>query len=147
MSLLLIPTAIMIVVLVPVVIQEIITAKTDLQSGQALTYLHGAGEFLDTLPPGQVVAPSDWDDFPALWRAAPHQQFLIGLDPTFLYLANPTRYEAWRALTLGEDNDVDTVGADYYVVAKDHKSMHKHLVKIDAVTVYEDDEAWVLTTP
>ena len=94
------------------------------------------------------MAPSDWDDFPALWYWAPQQSFLVGLDPTFLYRADANRYMAWKNLTLGEANDpsqaVATIAADYYVVTKDHTAMYQQLMTADSLVVYEDGEVWVM---
>ena len=131
----------------PLVLTDLATLRGDLSDGQQLTELVGVGAYLNQLPSNQLIAPSDWDDFPLLWRHAPNQQFLIGLDPTFLYLANPARYEAWKVLTLGESTqiplDLATIQADYYVVMKDHPAMYRQL-KTVAKVVYEDDEAYVM---
>ncbi len=142
-----IPVAGVIIVLTPVILSDLAGVRADLADGQAVEYLSGAGAYLASLPDGQTIAPSDWDDFPAIWRGAPQQQYLIGLDPTFLYLANTERYQAWKALTLGESittTDLDLIDAQYYLVVKDHKKMYQHLTELGAVVTYEDGEAWVL---
>ncbi|MBI4407319.1 MAG: hypothetical protein HY565_02350 [Candidatus Kerfeldbacteria bacterium] len=140
---------VVVMAVVPMVLSDYSGLVNDLHGGQATTYLQGVGQYLASLPPGTVVAPSDWDDFPALWYGAPNQQYLIGLDATFLYRADPNRYLAWKHITLGEAADpaadVATVAAQYYVVAKDHQPMFDQVTKVGGTVVYEDAEAWVLT--
>lgn len=139
---------VVVMALVPVVLSDYAGLTKDLHGGQSVTYLQGAGEYLANVSAGTVVAPSDWDDFPALWRAAPNQQYLVGLDATFLYRADANRYLAWKNITLGEAADpaadIATIAAQYYVVAKDHQPMFDQVTSVGGAVVYEDDEAWVL---
>ncbi|EKD78664.1 MAG: hypothetical protein ACD_41C00303G0012 [uncultured bacterium] len=144
----LLPACVVVMAAVPVLLSSLSGVQRDLHDGQPTNYLSGASQYLATQPTG-IVAPSDWDDFPALWYGAPYQQYLIGLDATFLYRANAYRYEAWKNITLGEAADpiqaVETIAADYYVVAKDHTAMYQQLITAGGQTVYQDDEAWVVT--
>lgn len=133
---------------VPVALSDYSGLVSDLHSGQSTTYLQGVGRYLASLPSGTVIAPSDWDDFPALWYWAPNQQYLIGLDATFLYRADADRYLAWKNITLGEAADpaadIATIAAQYYVVAKDHQPMFDQVTRVGGSVVYEDSEAWVI---
>jgi hypothetical protein len=135
------------IVIIPVWLTGVTSLKADLADGQALNNFSGVAQYLNQLPPDQVIAPSDWDDFPALWRGAPFQRYLIGLDPTFLYLMDAERYDAWKRLTLGEtisNTDLDRIAADYYVVAKDHRAMYQQLTELGLQDVYSDVDAWVM---
>lgn len=141
------PACVMVMAAVPVTLAGLSGLQRDIHDGQPTDYLQGAGQYLETQPTG-IVAPSDWDDFPALWYRAPQQSFLIGLDPTFLYRADANRYMAWKNLTLGEANDpsqaVATIAADYYVVTKDHTAMYQQLMTAGSIVAYQDEEAWVM---
>lgn len=46
----------------------------------------------------EIIAHSEWEHFPLLFRCAPEFRYLIGLDPTFLYLASPKTYTYFREL-------------------------------------------------
>lgn len=143
----LLPACVMVMAAVPITLFGLSGLQRDVHDGQPTDYLRGVGAYLETQPVG-LVAPSDWDDFPALWYGAPRHSYLIGLDPTFLYRADANRYTAWKNLTLGEAADpsqaVTTIAADYYVVVKDHDSMYQQLLTAGGQVVYQDDEAWVL---
>lgn len=48
--------------------------------------------------PGTNIVNTHWEDFPILFYRNPELRYTIGLDPTFLYLASPKRYEYWNSL-------------------------------------------------
>ena len=56
------------------------------------------------------VFATDWDDFPELFFWNTHNTYLLGLDPTYMYLHDPQLYLRWRAITRGQ---VDLPGADH----------------------------------
>jgi len=52
--------------------------------------------------PGEMVFQTDWDDFPRLFFYNTTNRYTLGLDPTYLQLADETLYEEWVAITRGE---------------------------------------------
>ena len=52
----------------------------------------------DNVPADQTVFTTDWDEFPELFLVAPRQRYLVGLDPTFMYVTNPARWRLWRGV-------------------------------------------------
>lgn len=52
--------------------------------------------------PGELVFQTDWDDFPRLFFYNTVNSYLIGLDPTYLQLADEQLYEDWVAVTRGK---------------------------------------------
>jgi hypothetical protein len=50
-------------------------------------------------PRGTIVFHAQWDEFPQLFFWNRNNAYIIGLDPTFLYLANPGRYWQWRHIS------------------------------------------------
>ncbi|MBD3251898.1 hypothetical protein GF380_05625, partial [Candidatus Uhrbacteria bacterium] len=53
--------------------------------------------------PGDRVFHSSWDDFPVLWALEDRVKYLSGLDPTFLYHADPELSNQVMQLTLDSD--------------------------------------------
>ncbi len=53
-------------------------------------------------PPGARVFPTDWDDFPELFFWNTHNVYLVGLDPTYMYLHDGPAYLRWRSITRGQ---------------------------------------------
>jgi hypothetical protein len=70
----------------------------------------------DHVPAGATVFTTDWDEFPQLFLHAPLQRYLVGLDPTFMYVTDPARWRAWREVAEARAGSVrrevvDTFGA------------------------------------
>jgi len=57
--------------------------------------------------PGDIVFNARWDEFPQLFYGNSHNRYVIGLDPTFLYLKSPPLYRSY------EDISGDGVGNAY----------------------------------
>jgi hypothetical protein len=81
----------------------------------------GAAEWLAAhTPQGSLVFQTDWDDFPTLFFYNTHNAYTVGLDPTYLELADPARYALWVDLTQGRGLDLSAAivkhfGAHYIV--------------------------------
>jgi hypothetical protein len=52
--------------------------------------------------PGDLVFQTDWDDFPRLFYYDTTNAHVLGLDPTYLELADEQLYNDWVAVTRGE---------------------------------------------
>jgi len=71
---------------------------------------------------GEIIFHSDWDEFPLLFYHNDKNYYLIGLDPTFMYLYDKDLYQRWVDITLGEIDDnlyqtiKDVFGARYVFV-------------------------------
>lgn len=62
----------------------------------------GAAAWLEkNTPAGERVFQTDWDDFPRLFFYNTHNTYLIGLDPTYMQLYNPSLYDLWVDITQG----------------------------------------------
>jgi hypothetical protein len=51
---------------------------------------------------GDLVFQTDWDDFPRLFFYDTTNAYVLGLDPTYLQLADELLYDDWVAITRGE---------------------------------------------
>jgi hypothetical protein len=52
--------------------------------------------------PGDRIFQTDWDDFPELFFHDSYNTYIIGLDPTYMFLENPELYRLWRSIGRGQ---------------------------------------------
>lgn len=121
----------------------------DLAHGYQIGKLQAASEWLAAnSPAGSRVVHSDWDEFPVLFYYNSHNTYIAGLDPTFLYKADPETYWTWVNITLGKfQGDIyqavtEKLQSKYVMVAENHLPMdnlfsHQEKFKL----VYTDTEA------
>ncbi len=125
--------------------------RNDLRQGFALNKFQPVGTWLAlNTPPGSRIVHSDWDEFPVLFYVDSHNTYIAGLDPTFLYKADPDTYWTWANITLGKfkGNLYDAVtrklGSQYVLVASGHQAMDEEFQSSsDFHQVYRDDEVVV----
>ena len=51
--------------------------------------------------PGEIIIHADWDDMPSLFYWDDQNRYIMGLDPTFTYSADPARYWDYVNFTSG----------------------------------------------
>ncbi|MCA9886113.1 MAG: hypothetical protein KC708_24235 [Anaerolineae bacterium] len=74
----------------------------DIQHVTDFDYMRGASVWLmENTEPGEMVFQTDWDDFTRLFFHNTHNTYLVGLDPTYLQVANPVLWNQWVAITQG----------------------------------------------
>jgi hypothetical protein len=96
-------------VVAPLVYLNVLGAMSDVRGTRSyLQYRDAALWLAGNSPPGARVFATDWDDFPELFFWNTHNTYLIGLDPTYMYLHDGPLYLRWRAITRG---DVERPGA------------------------------------
>lgn len=128
---------------------DLTRAKNYLANGQPLAHYQAAGEWLKShTPEKSIVFNADWDDFPALFYYNSQNYYLTGLDPTFMYQRNPSKYQQYVDVTLGKVQQNlkkiiwDDFKADYVFFDPDHWLLEKQLkYSGDFIKVYEDAEA------
>jgi hypothetical protein len=97
------------VALLPLLARSVDRAQDDARSARDYTRYRNASAWLAAnTPPGSRVFATDWDDFPELFFWNVHNTYLLGLDPTYMYLYDGPLYLQWRAITRGQ---VDRPGA------------------------------------
>jgi hypothetical protein len=78
-------------------------ARVSAAETASFTTLQAASQWLEqNTAPGERVYHSDWDDFPALFFHNTHNTYIVGLDPTYMYLEQPELYLLWRSIGRGE---------------------------------------------
>jgi hypothetical protein len=91
------------VLIFPLLASSIDRAQNDARTARDYTrYRNATAWLIANTPPGSRVFATDWDDFPELYFWDTHNTYLIGLDPTYMYLHDPKAYLQWRAITRGQ---------------------------------------------
>jgi hypothetical protein len=110
-------------------------------------YAEAAAWLVENTPEGARLFQTDWDDFPRLFFYNTHNTYLVGLDPTYLQLADEALYQRWVAITEGEvENPSQDIGsrfaAQYVFSDLDHEDFLDLAENDpDLREVYRDDEA------
>jgi hypothetical protein len=107
--------AALLVILLPFALFTLSAAQKSIRTSQPYQLYQGASEWLKThSPPGERIFQTDWDDFPRLFFYNTHNTYLVGLDPTYLQLADPALYDLWVEITRGEvDSPSRHIAADF----------------------------------
>ncbi|HEY4512476.1 MAG TPA: hypothetical protein VJH63_02325 [Candidatus Paceibacterota bacterium] len=80
-------------------LQEIISR------GASVENFRQAGEWLDkNVPSGKIVFNTSWNWFPQLYYHSPRHNYVIGLEPRFLYVHDANLY--WKWFHIGKDGYV-----------------------------------------
>ena len=107
-----------------------------------------ASEWLKANTPQSTrIFQTDWDDFPRLFFHNTHNTYLIGLDPTYLYLKEPALYDLWVEITQGKEANpsgaiFNIFAAEYAFTDTSHDSFIDQAQKDPGLEeVYKDEEA------
>ena len=91
------------VALFPLLAASVDRAQDDARTARDYNRYRNAAAWLTAnTPPGSRVFATDWDDFPELFFWNTHNTYLVGLDPTYMYLHDAQTYLRWRAITRGQ---------------------------------------------
>jgi hypothetical protein len=126
-------------------------AHTSIESEADPHAYQGASLWLaEHVEPGSMVFNTDWDDFPMLFYYNPNNAYVVGLDPTYLYEADPQLWRLYERITLGDESDPapiirDRFGAKYVFTDNDHTDFLSVAAQSgDFETVYKDRFTTVL---
>ena len=133
----------------PGMIDNIKTNEPDDKYRRAMAWATGLDETgAENIPRGERIFNCTWDDFPKLFFFDTKHSYVYGLDPNYLYSANPELYTLLKDITEGKTDDPgpvirDKFGANYiFADAKENTDMIAKALDsgwVDAI--YEDDEA------
>jgi hypothetical protein len=62
----------------------------------SLARFRGAAEYLRTHARGELVANADWGDYYFLYYLNPASRYVVGIEPTMMYLSGADQYWLWR---------------------------------------------------
>lgn len=112
-------------------------------------YFDGAGAWLRAnLAPRTTVFHLSWDDFPELFYAAPEMNYIVGLDPTFLWVVDPERSRLMEETARGKRPVEPALlrtafGSDVLVVRRYRAARNAELSRGKLPVLYADATAVV----
>ena len=115
-------------------------------------YFDGAAEWMrKNLKPRETVINFHWDDFPELFYSAPFQNYIVGLDPTFMRLKYPKEAAVLEAMRIhAAPLDFGKLGRllnSEYVIMRRYRAQTYRMSKDRVIQpVYEDETAVVYRT-
>lgn len=123
-------------------------ARISINDSQPFGLYAGAAAWLEqNTPSGARVFQTDWDDFPRLFFYDTHNTYLVGLDPTYMQIADPGLYNLWVKVTAGRVKNLSEVIPAKFGAEFIHTDLN-HGAFIDAAEqdrglkqVYRDDQA------
>ncbi len=91
-----------------------------LRNGDTATEFKNASEFMAAHSrPGDIVLNTQWDQLPQLFYWNDQNYYIVGLDPTFMYLQNQELYWQWRKVVDDADKKWESAEDVYQIVKND----------------------------
>jgi hypothetical protein len=118
-----------------------------------LNYLSGPANWLkDNTSKDSIVFNAGWDDWPFLFYFNDHNNYLVGLDPIFMYEYDEYKYELWFKIINGEVKEnlasiiIHNFNSRYVVLSKKRK--FRRFIKIitnnpNITKTFEDSSGFV----
>lgn len=105
----------------------------------------------ENIPKGELIFNTNWDKFPKLFFYDTKHTYVYGLDPNYLYSADPEKYKLLKDITEAKIDDPaplirDKFGSNFiYTDSKDNTDMIAKVLDSGwGEIVYEDDEARIV---
>lgn len=102
-------------------------AQRAVQGERPYNMFEAAARFVEARSaPLEPIFQTDWDDFPYLFFYNTHNSYIVGLDPTYMYLEQPELYLLWRSIGRGEVEQPgrlirDRFGARWIITDRAHR--------------------------
>jgi asparagine N-glycosylation enzyme membrane subunit Stt3 len=112
--------------LLPALGRSVLRARDQVDTSRPSAYMAAGVRWLrDNTPPGSMIFQTDWDDFTRLYFYDTKDVYLVGLDPTYLQIADPVLYDEWVSITRGHVRNPgaairDHFGGQYVFTDTDH---------------------------
>ncbi len=127
--------------------RDVLTTTTRFQNGFSWNRYRGVSAYLrEHTEKGSLVFNARWDDFPMLFYWNDWNRYIVGLDPTFLYLFDRGAYERFAAITRGEGDlqkSIAAFGARFFVVSGKNEELLEKVRSAGLRELYHDSEAFI----
>lgn len=103
-------TFLLIVLIVGVTGYNINKVHQSLTNGDSATVYQSSAEWMKkNSEPGDIVLNTQWDQFPQLFYYDDINYYIVGLDPTFMYIHDSVKYWNWRKIADDKESQWDSV--------------------------------------
>ena len=143
---------VMLLIFSPIFYRDLKSIKDSYRQAFKFNKFQAASEWLkQNSSIGDLVFHTDWDEFPILFYHNDKNYYLVGLDPTFMYVYDKNLYQRWLDLVVGRSNHdlYPTIkglfGAKYVFVDNQQNTIfNQNLANNFYFTkVFEDDQATI----
>lgn len=122
-----------------------------LSFGRDISYMEGvAGWLKANTQPEEIIFHTDWSDFPSLFYWDSDNYYLVGLDPTFMYIVSPSLYTMYEDIVRGKTTQnlkttiMELFHSTVIVVKPDATVFAENMEKSgDFIKVYKDSDATI----
>lgn len=112
--------------------------KNDLLAGEPMNKYKAAAEWIASQSePGELVLTTQWDQFPQLFYWNSKNYYLVGLDPTFMYIYDQEKYWQWRLIADDEPEKWESPEQLKKIITNDLQSKFVFIDKERNLDVYE----------
>jgi hypothetical protein len=140
-----------IIVMGAIAVVNVRGARAEIRETQDPYAMRGASAWLAShAPSGSMIFNADWVEFPELFYYNQQNAYVTGLDPRYLYDAQPELWKVYDSITEGKEKHPGPIirarfGADYVVARTDSTDfLNAASASGDFETVYSDAYASVL---
>jgi hypothetical protein len=144
-------TAVLAIVMALIGVADVRGARADLRDTDGPNAMRGAAMWLEEhTPAGSIVFNADWAEFTELFYYDQHNVYVSGLDPRYLYDAQPDLWKVYDSITSGTEKHPGPIirqrfGAEYVVARSDSTDfLNSAKASGDFDTVFSDDYAVIL---
>jgi hypothetical protein len=85
-------------------------ASTYVLGSPSIARFRGAAEYLRANAPRDLVANAQWGDYQFLFFWNSQTRYVVGIEPTMMYLSDPKKYWLWRHMS---DDEPTTCGEEH----------------------------------
>jgi hypothetical protein len=93
------------------------------QSASGYLYQGAATWLKNSTQAGDIVFNPQWDQFPQLFYWNPHNYYIIGMDPGFMYLHSPDLYRQWQKVST-DKNEWGSAENLHNILSKEFKAKY-----------------------
>ena len=126
-------------------------ARAEIRDTDDPSAMRGASAWLAShTPAGSMIFNVDWVEFPELFYYNQRNAYVTGLDPRYLYDANPELWKVYDSITEGQEKHPGPIirarfGAEYVIARSDSTDfLNAANASADFETVYTDTQASIL---
>jgi hypothetical protein len=109
-----------------------------LRRSESSSLLQPASEWLkENSNAGDIVFNTEWDQFPQIFYWNDKDYYIVGLDPTFMYIENPSLYWDWRKIADDKPKNWDSIQEVYDILKNRFKAKYVFLDTEKNVDLYD----------
>jgi hypothetical protein len=142
-------TLIYLMIIIPIIlVKDVYLTHQTFTGGIKLSRFAGISNYLlKNSKAGEIIMHTSWDDFPMLFFYNDKNNYIVGLDPTFMYNYDPSLYNLYADITMAKKSTnlyseiKKYFNASYFIVNSGRDQLERNLILDGNFSkVYEDED-------